>query len=56
VLEKKRARGALAVVRDEADDFGNKAEGSGGGGLKIEPLRSEQAPVASGEGRRKKKD
>jgi hypothetical protein len=43
----------LVVVRGEAEDFGNKAGGSGSRGLKIKPLQSEQAPVASGGGRRK---
>jgi hypothetical protein len=43
-MERRRTRGALIVVRDEADDFGDKIEGSGGGGLKIKPLQSEFKP------------
>jgi hypothetical protein len=54
VLERKRTRGVIVVLRDGADDVGNKDKGSGGGGLKIKALPSEPAPVASGEGGRKK--
>jgi hypothetical protein len=51
VMEKRSTRGAFVVLRDGADDFGNKPEGSGGGGSKIRPQQSESNhPVRSGQG------
>jgi hypothetical protein len=48
-LERRGTRSGLVVFRDEADDFGDKAEGTGGEGLKNKPLQSEskhQCPIA----------
>jgi hypothetical protein len=53
VLERRSTRGTLVIVRDEADDFGNEAGRSGGGGLKIKFLQSEfkhSCPVFKREG------
>jgi hypothetical protein len=38
---RRRTRVALVVVRDEADDFGNKADRSGGLRFKAKPLQCE---------------
>lgn len=41
VMQRRRTRIALVIVRDEADDFGNKADRSGGPGLKVKALQCE---------------
>jgi hypothetical protein len=54
---RRRTRVALVVIRDEADDFGNKADRSGGPGLKANPLQCEfkdPCALCSGQAGRKK--